>query len=110
MANAEQVYQLIKLTQQSSKILSHRNAGLFHSLVLEICQEDNLTQRRKDAKKNQVFWAEDTKIFSPLCGFALNFYLFHPCNFNPSRERNGPAPQRGEEKDKPLISEGLGVG
>jgi hypothetical protein len=46
-------------------------AGLFHSLVLEICQEDNLTQRRKDAKKNQVFRTEDAKIFGLNCGFAL---------------------------------------
>ena len=59
--------------------------------MLEICQEDNLTQRRKDAKKNQVFRAEDTKIFCRNCGFALNFYLFGPCNFRPFRERNSPA-------------------
>jgi hypothetical protein len=39
--------------------------------VLEICQEDNLTQRRKDAKKNQVFRTEDAKIFGLNCGFAL---------------------------------------
>jgi hypothetical protein len=39
--------------------------------VLEICQEDNLTQRRKDAKKNQVFRTEDAKIFGFNCGFAL---------------------------------------
>jgi hypothetical protein len=45
--------------------------GLFHSLVLEICQEDNLTQRRKDAKKDQVFRTEDAKIFGLNCGFAL---------------------------------------
>ena len=75
--------------------------------MLDICQEDNLTQRRKDAKKKQVFWAEDTKIFCPNCGFALNFYLFDPCQFNPFRERNSPAPQRGEEKDKPVIWEGF---
>ncbi len=39
--------------------------------MLEICQEDNLTQRRKDAKKNQVFRTEDAKIFGLNCGFAL---------------------------------------
>jgi hypothetical protein len=48
--------------------------GLFHSLVLEICQEDNLTQRRKDAKKNQVFRTEDAKIFGLNCGFALAIF------------------------------------
>jgi hypothetical protein len=36
-------------------------AGLFHSLLCDICQEDNLAQRRKDAKKNHGFRTEDAK-------------------------------------------------
>jgi hypothetical protein len=41
--------------------------GLFHSLLFDICQEDNLTQRRKGAKKNHLFRIEGAKISCQNC-------------------------------------------
>ncbi len=39
--------------------------------MLEICQENNLTQRRKDAKKNHLFRAEGAKIFPKIMRLLL---------------------------------------
>ncbi|MFN6536037.1 MAG: hypothetical protein RM021_006650, partial [Nostoc sp. EkiNYC01] len=51
--------------------------GLFHSLMMGICQEDNLTQRRKGAKENRVFGLKAQKFFTGIVRLLSIFISLH---------------------------------
>jgi len=67
----------VTLGTYRSPLTPLKKAGLFHSLMMGICQEDNLTQRRKGAKENRVFGLKAQKFFTEIVRLLSIFISLH---------------------------------